>query len=278
MNDVWSVYARFVTMVPVKDLGDERLKSYLAVSDPTLATHAGVFIAEGRIVVERLIRLKRHSLQSLLLSPSAFTALSPLLSELDPDIPVFVAELREFERITGFNLHRGCLAIAERPALPAPASLIASARLVVVLESVTDADNVGGIFRNAAAFLADAVLLSGASCDPLYRKAIRTSMAATLAVPYARYDDWASVRGLLRDSRLTVVSMSPRAALSVDDFVAGLKPDDRIALVLGTEGRGLSDAVRQTSDVDVRIPVSPLVDSLNVSVAAGIVLSRLARF
>jgi tRNA G18 (ribose-2'-O)-methylase SpoU len=266
-----------VSVIRVEDLTDRRLSAYAAVSDPAQAHRAGFFIAEGRAVVERLLRSRQYPVRSLLLSEASLAALTPELTELSSSIPVFIAGPRHFEELTGFNLHRGCLAIADRPPAASPNSLVPSAKLIVMLESVSDPDNVGSIFRNAAAFMVDAVLLNPTSCDPLYRKAIRTSMGATLLVPFARYDSWASVCELLRGHGFTIVSLSPRAKLCLNDFVERPTPLERIALVLGPEGTGLSDDVRESSDVDVRIPVSLQVDSLNVSVASGIALFRLAR-
>jgi tRNA G18 (ribose-2'-O)-methylase SpoU len=266
-----------VPVVPIDHLNDERLLVYRGVRDPALARRSGLFVAEGRLVVERLLRMRRYSVESLLVSPTSLAALEDAVGILEPDVPVFVASPDELERLTGFNLHRGCLALVRRPRDVEPAPLIASAKLVVLLDGVADPDNVGGIFRNAAAFGADAVLLSRTSSDPLYRKAIRTSMAATLMVPFARYDDWPSISNLLGQYGFLLVTLSPRATLSIDDFVRALTGHERIALVLGTEAAGLGDDVRRAADADVRIPTSAHVDSLNVAVASGVALSRVSR-
>ena len=258
--------------------GDPRVSVYQSVSDAELMRLRGLFVAEGRLVVERLIAERRYAIQSVLLSDAACRALEPALETLGSDVPVYVCAASEFLGITGYQVHRGCLALAARPAPLLPDAVLAHAELVVALEGVTNADNVGGVFRNAAAFGADAVLLDHASCDPLYRKAIRTSMAATLRVPFARLADraseWPSALGGLRERGFTLVALTPaRLARDLDEFAASSRPA-RLALLLGSEGPGLSDAASTAVDHHVRIPVNPDVDSLNLAVAAGIALYR----
>jgi tRNA G18 (ribose-2'-O)-methylase SpoU len=163
---------------------------------------------------------------------------------------------------------------------PPPSPLddvLRDARLVVALEDVANADNVGGVFRNVAAFGADAVLLSPSCCDPLYRKAIRTSMAATLRVPFARIDAWPEGLSDLRARGFTLVALTPREPAQALDSFARTGRTDRLVLLVGAEGAGLSPAVERAADVRVRIPVRPVVDSLNLAVATGIALSRLTR-
>jgi tRNA G18 (ribose-2'-O)-methylase SpoU len=148
--------------------------------------------------------------------------------------------------------------------------------VVVVLEGVTNADNVGGVFRNAAAFAADAVLLSPTCCDPLYRKAIRTSMGATLRLPYARLDEWPHGLDALRDRGFTIAALTPRQeAATFADFAASHQ-GAKVALLVGTEGDGLTPAAAAAAHVLVRIPIAPAVDSLNLAVAVGIALHQLS--
>jgi tRNA G18 (ribose-2'-O)-methylase SpoU len=212
----------------------------------------------------------------LLLSDAACTALQPAIAALDSSVPVYVCAGTHFAALTGFNIHRGCLALAERPADASLDDVLRDARLVVVLEDVANADNVGGVFRNAAAFGADAVLLSPSSCDPLYRKALRTSMAATLRVPFARIDPEGGLDAL-RARGFSIVALTPRSPSEpLDEFAAG-RQFDRIALVVGAEGSGLTAAVESAADRRVRIPIAPGVDSLNLAVATGIALARLTR-
>jgi tRNA G18 (ribose-2'-O)-methylase SpoU len=258
---------------------DPRVSAYHAVRDADLVRARGLFVAEGRLVVERLIEDGRFPVQSMLLSEAALRAIEPALSALAPGLPVYVCAAGDFLGITGYDVHRGCLALAARPAAFALDMLLEDARTVVLLEGVTNADNVGGVFRNAAAFDVDAVLLDASSCDPLYRKAIRTSMAATLRIPFARLvdraDGWAAALAGLKDRGFTLVALTPAAsARDLDEFAASERPD-KLAILLGSEGPGLSAASDAIADHRVRIPIRPAVDSLNLAVAAGIVLHRL---
>ena len=167
-------------------------------------------------------------------------------------------------------------ALVHRPTAPPVEKVITAAGTMVVLEGVTNADNVGGVFRNAAAFGADAVLLSPTCCDPLYRKAVRTSMGATLQVPFARAGEaqWPGVLGRVRVEGFTLVALSPREpAETLDAFAA--RRSSRLALIVGTEGGGLTPAVEAAADCRVRIPTSGAVDSLNLAVAVGIALYAL---
>jgi tRNA G18 (ribose-2'-O)-methylase SpoU len=157
--------------------------------------------------------------------------------------------------------------------------LLAQSRMLVILEAVANPDNVGGVFRNAAAFGADGVLLSPTCCDPLYRKAIKTSMGATLQVPYARAgsDDWPAVIGRVRAAGFRIVALTPRASSETLEAFQARPRVPSIAVMLGTEGAGLTPAVEAAADDRVRIPISGAVDSLNVAVAAGIALHALQR-
>jgi tRNA G18 (ribose-2'-O)-methylase SpoU len=270
-----------MAVVRISGTADPRVSAYQSVSDAELVRQRGLFVAEGRLVVERLITERRYAIQSLLVSEAACRALESVLGTLDRDIPVYVCDGGEFLGITGYDVHRGCLALVERPAPHSLDAVLAQANLIVALEGVSNADNVGGVFRNAAAFSADAVLLDPASCDPLYRKAIRTSMAATLRVPFARLaeraSEWPSALAALRARGFTLVALTPAgSARDLDEFAASQRPA-RLALVLGSEGTGLSAAASAIVDHHVRIHINPDVDSLNVAVAAGIALYRLSR-
>ena len=256
----------------IESIDDPRIAAYRDLPDPELVLRRGLFIAEGRLVVRRVIADGRWHIHSVLVNQAARESLASALDAVAERTPVYLCDAEAFCGITGFNIHRGCLALVERPAAQPPEAVIAQAHTVVVLEAVANADHVGGIFRNAAAFGADAVLLSPACCDPLYRKAIRTSMAAVLRVPFARCDDWPQDLVRLRDRGFTIVALTPREpAVTLAEFAAKPRPE-RVALVAGAEGTGLSAGVEQAADHRVRIPIESSVDSLNVAVAVGIVL------
>jgi len=263
-------------MPPVRltRLDDPRVELFAGVSDPALLRRHRLFVAEGRFVVERLLDAGRYRVRSLLLNEPSYESLAPRLEALAPEIEVFVCGSADFTSITGFNLHRGCLALAERPRPLLVEQVLGEGRLFVVLERITDADNVGSIFRNAAAFGVDAVLLSATCCDPLYRKAIRTSMGASLNVPFARVMHWERGLDLLRGRGVARVALTPAAsAQPLADFCR--RRPEKLALLVGTEGAGLTAETLAHADYTVRIPIEPAVDSLNVAVATGIALARL---
>jgi tRNA G18 (ribose-2'-O)-methylase SpoU len=263
--------------ITIETADDPRVADYRDLSASDSIRARGLFVAEGRLVVERLIADRRYGVRSLLLSPAAAAALVMSLTKLDADVPVYVCAVRHFLGITGFDIHRGCLALVERPPQLNALDIVTHADLIVVLERVANADNVGGVFRNAAAFGAAAVLLSPGCCDPLYRKAIRTSMAASLKVPFAWADDWPGALSALKSLGFTLLALTPREpALSLDEFVQRPRAG-RVALLVGAEGAGLTAPVEAAADWRVRIPIAADVDSLNLSVAAGIALSRLSR-
>jgi len=265
----------FVSFVVPVSGSDPRLELYRSVRDPDLAAMHGVFVAEGRIVVGRVLDDPSYRVQSLLLNDAAHRDLEAAVARLDPSIPIFICKTDDFRALTGFNIHRGCLALVERPAPLGVSDLIADAQRLLVLEGVTNADNVGGIFRNAAAFGADGVLLSPDSCDPLYRKAIRTSMAAVLRVPFARSRDWSADLARIRAAGFALVAFTPSEKAEPIDAFATRAGIMRLALAFGGEGSGLTPVLLAAADASVRIPVTRDVDSLNVAVAAGIALYRL---
>lgn len=259
----------------ITDVDDPRVRDYRLLGDPRELRARGLFVAEGRLVVERMLLDPRYVVDSLLLNPASLEALAePLRTR--PDVPIFESPTGNFEAITGFNIHRGCLALVHRLPLLSVADAVGDARVVAVLEGVTDADNVGGVFRNAAAFGAGAVLLSPTCCDPLYRKAVRTSVGHVLRVPFARMDPWPASLAKLKASGFTIAALSPKQpAVTLDDF-ARLASGTRVALLIGTEGQGLSRSAEQHADVRVRIPIAAQVDSLNLAVATGIALHAIA--
>jgi tRNA G18 (ribose-2'-O)-methylase SpoU len=265
-------------VIHVASVSDARLDDYRNIPDPNLLRDHGIFVAEGRHVVRRLLTESRFATRSLLLTPPAHDSLSDLLPRA-AHIPVFVVSQEAMNAITGFNIHRGCLAIGERLPLPRWQELARGARRLVILEHVSNADNVGAIFRNAAAFGVDAVLLGPSCTDPLYRKAIRTSMGAALKVPFAVMPEWPGDLRALQGEGFTVVALTPAPdAEDLRNAVAQrLSAANRIALLLGHEGAGLSDEALRSADLRVRIPMTAEVDSLNVATAAAIALYELSR-
>ncbi len=263
-----------MTLVTIANAGDERLRDYRGVSDPDLAARDGLFIAEGRLVVRRLLTASRFAARSVLVTESALVALRDVL-DARPALPVFVVPQSVINGITGFNIHRGCLALGHRPEPPRWQQVLDGARHLVCLERIANADNVGGIFRNAHAFGTHGILLDGVSTDPLYRKAIRTSMAATLQVPFARAEPWPHALTELRRLGFTVIATTPAdSAIPLADAAKSVAGRPR-ALVFGHEGDGLAPATLAACDLHARIPISRHVDSLNVATAAAIALYEL---
>jgi tRNA G18 (ribose-2'-O)-methylase SpoU len=257
----------------VASADDPRLDGYRRVGDPSWLKDHHLFVAEGRLVVDRLLGLDTFSIQSILVDRAAHDAMLERLSSADTD--VYVCSDDTLAGITGFNFHRGCLALAVRPAPTAPDALLSAERLLA-LEGVGNPDNIGGLFRVAAAFGVGGLLLSPTTGDPLYRKAIRTSMGAALRLPYARLDDWPAALGRFRAHGFRIVALTPdRAAAPLSTFARELDGWNRLIVLVGSEGPGLDEGTLAGADARVRIPIDPAVDSLNVVVAAGIALHRL---
>lgn len=262
-------------VVRISDLNDPLIADYRNVPDAELLSSRGLFVAEGRLVVSRLLT-SRFRTRSVLLTETVLRALGGSVTS-HPELPVFVVTQDAMNAITGFNIHRGCLALGERPAPVAWPEVSRNGRTVIVLEAVANADNVGGIFRNAAALGTGAVLLGPSCADPLYRKAIRTSMGAALSVPFAALTDWPADLGRLRASGFRLLALTPRADAEPLDACAVRFARDRVALLVGHEGEGLSEAAIEAADLKVRIPMAKGVDSVNVATAAAIALYELAR-
>lgn len=261
---------------------DARVAAYRGVRDGDLLRAKGLFVAEGRIVVRRVIDDPRYVVQSVMVNDAALKDLEATLTSLAADVPVLVCRADDLAAAAGYDVHRGCLALVHRPPPSTVDEVVGGASVLVVLEGVSNADNVGGVFRSAAAFGAG-VLLSPTCCDPLYRKAIRTSMGAVLRVPFARVDDgdWPGALARIGAAGFTIVALTPREpSETLEAFTRQPRPA-RVALIVGTEGAGVSAAAEAAADHRVRIPIDGDVDSLNLAVAAGIALytmsSRVAR-
>jgi tRNA G18 (ribose-2'-O)-methylase SpoU len=261
--------------VPVDDAADPRLADYLGLNDPAGRIRAeaagGFFIVEGALAIERLLALGSWPIRSILVTPKMAARL-PLDGV---GAPVYVAAPRVLEQVVGFDLHRGAVASVDRPPPLDPATLLADARLVAVLEGVNDHENLGALFRNAAAFGVDAVLLDPTTADPLYRRSVRVSMGHVLAVPFARLAALPAGLDVLATAGLTTIALSPAPASVA---LKALDPSTLgpAAVLLGAEGSGLSPAVLAAADRRVHIPMAPGVDSLNVATAAAVAWHHLA--
>ena len=261
-------------VIPIDQPEDPRLDDYRNVSDGELLRRSNLFVAEGRLVVRRLLSSGRRPV-SLLVNDASLRSLEGEFGGLFEEIPVYVGSAPVLAGVVGFHLHRGCLALAPRPTGASVADVARNASLLVILEGVTDPDNVGSAFRNAAALGADGVLLNRCG-DPLYRKAIRTSMGHALLVPHALVDDLRGALAALKTAGFTVMALTPRAdAIPLADFARSRPPGGRIAVLVGSEGEGLSADAEAAADACVRIPMHRSVDSLNVSTAIGIALYEL---
>jgi tRNA G18 (ribose-2'-O)-methylase SpoU len=252
---------------------------YRNIPDPERVGRRGIFIAEGRRVVRRLLTRSRLATRSVMVTEAALDDVRPALAA-HPDVPVYVVPQPVMNEIAGFNIHRGCLALGERPEPRDWRSLARDARRLVILERIGDPDNVGSAFRNSAAFGVDAVLLDPATTDPLYRKAIRTSMGATLVVPFARIGrpgpfgpgDWPRALGELDREGVAVVALTPFSTAPCLRTIAEQVSNRRVALVLGHEGDGLTQGALDACGLRARIPMAPGADSINVAAAAAIAM------
>jgi len=264
-----------VPVTTIDDASDPRLADYRNIPDPDLARAHGLFVAEGRLVVGRLLE-SRFVTKSVMVTPPALDAVAPLLPSR-PCVPVYVVPQTVMNGVAGFNIHRGCLAIGQRPATKPWQTVAQTATRLVVLERVGNADNVGATFRAAAAFGVDGIVLDAACADPLYRKAIRTSMGASLRIPFAADVPWPAAVSTLRDDGWLVVGLTPSSDAQPLARAIEASPGARTALVLGHEGAGLTAEAMQACTRLARIPMAAGVDSLNVSMAAGIALYELDR-
>lgn len=252
----------------VSDVNDPRLADYRALKDRDLSSEGGGrFIAESERVVRRLIE-SRLVVHSVLVTPTRMGSLGAVLDGVT--CPVFVAEQSLLNDIAGFHVHRGCLAVGQRPTT---ATVPETARTIVVLEDLVDADNLGASVRNAAAFGADALVLSPRCADPFYRKAIRVAIGATFTLPIVRLAAWPEDLGVLK-SQFGFALLGAVVDPNATSLAAVLRPA-KVALLLGSEGPGLTAAARAACDQLVTIPMAPGADSLNVATAGAVALFHL---
>lgn len=265
----------------IDSLSDSRLDDYRDVRDKDLLRERSVFVVEGRENVRRLLLESAHEPVSLLFSEPAFGAMGDCLSQLPDEIPVFVGSREVVSTVAGFDLHRGCLAVVPRKPEADVASLLAAPgerSLVVVLDGLTNPDNVGSLFRSAMALGADAVLCCPRCCDPFYRKAIRVSMGAVLCVPTARFASWPGGLIDLRAADYRIIALDPgedAEEIGSSNWTVHVQALPRVALVLGSEGSGLAAETLAVCDERHRIGMIPGFDSLNVATAGAIALHHL---
>ncbi|AKN16200.1 rRNA methyltransferase [Mycobacterium haemophilum DSM 44634] len=263
----------------INDPDDPRLDDFRDLNSidrrPDLPTGKGLVIAEGVLVVQRMLASR--------FTPLALLGTDRRLVELKDDLagdvkaPYYRASADVMARVVGFHLNRGVLAAARRVPEPTVAQLVADARTVAVLEGVNDHENLGSIFRNAAGLGVDAVVFGSGCADPLYRRAVRVSMGHALLVPYARVTDWPADLVALKERGFRLLALTPhREACALPEAMTAVR-GERIAVLVGAEGPGLTPAILRLSDVRVRIPMSRGTDSLNVATAAAIAFYERAR-
>ncbi|MGK5631977.1 TrmH family RNA methyltransferase [Streptomyces sp. URMC 123] len=263
-------------LITIDDPADPRLRDYTDLTDVELRRRRepaeGLFIAEGEKVIRRA-REAGYGMRSMLLSAKWVDVMRDVIDEAGA--PVYVIEPELAERVTGYHVHRGALASMRREPLPDAAELLAGARRVAVMESVNDHTNIGAIFRSAAALGMDAVLLSPDCADPLYRRSVKVSMGAVFSVPYARLEHWPRGLESVREAGFTLLALTPDEKARAVDEVAPHRME-RVALMLGAEGDGLSTKALVAADEWVRIPMAHGVDSLNVGAAAAVAFYAVA--
>jgi tRNA G18 (ribose-2'-O)-methylase SpoU len=269
-------YQPVAELITIDDPDDPRLHDYVALTDVELRRRRepaeGLFIAEG----EKVIRRARHAgyrMRSMLLSAKWVDVMRDVIDEVPA--PVYAVSPELAEQVTGYHVHRGALASMGRKPLPDADDLLGTARRIVVMESVNDHTNIGAIFRSAAALGMDAVLLSPDCADPLYRRSVKVSMGAVFSVPYARLDSWPRDLEAVRAAGFKLLALTP-ADKATDIDEAAPHRLDRVALLLGAEGDGLSTQALVAADEWVRIPMAHGVDSLNVGAAAAVAFYAVA--
>jgi tRNA G18 (ribose-2'-O)-methylase SpoU len=258
-------------VIDVDDAADPRLDDFRDLNSvdrrPDLASGKGLVIAEGVLVVQRMLASRFR--------PRAMLGTDRRLRELEADLdatdaPYYRASAEVMADVVGFHLNRGVLAAAPRPAELSVDAVLGGARTVAVLEGVNDHENLGSIFRNAAGLGVDAVVFGTGCADPLYRRAVRVSMGHALLVPYAWAVAWPADLSSLRDNGFRLLAMTPDpVAETLADAMATVA-DERVAILVGAEGPGLTETAMRASDIRVRIPMSRGTDSLNVATAAAL--------
>ena len=263
-----------VPTIRVTDPDDPRIAAFRDVRERDVAGRLHGFIAEGEVVLRVLARTRLYRARSLLIAAQRIERLRPLIDSFGPDVETYAAAQAVMDQIAGFPIHRGILAFGERAPAVAAGTLLAGLpahATVLALFGIANHDNMGGLFRNAAAFGAAAVLLDPTCCDPLYRKAIRVSTGSALTLPFARFAAGVDPVALLTAQGFETLALSPAGTTRLSE----LTPSTRTAILLGAEGPGLPKEILERART-ISIPMAPGVDSLNVASTSGIVLHHLA--
>ena len=265
---------RRVAIFEVDDALDPRLADYVSLTDVTLRSRhepdMGIYIAESAYIIRRALEAG-HRPRSILMDRRWLDEMTDVLDSIPGDTEVLVGAPALLEAVTGFHVHRGALAAMHRPALPSVHEVVQRAHRIVILEDLVNHTNVGAIFRSAAALGVDAVLITPRCADPLYRRSVRVSMGTVFQIPWTRISDWPMGLDHLRGLGFTIAAVSPLGENNVDLRQFAIDPPERLALVFGTEGAGLTNQVAAEADVSVRIPMRGGVDSLNVAAASAVV-------
>jgi tRNA G18 (ribose-2'-O)-methylase SpoU len=266
-----------MNIIKIDDADDPRLELYCNIKERDLVSRNGRFIAEGKVVLTVLLSSTLFEAESVLVLDSRLSGLMPVLEMAVADLAVYVVSASVMDRISGFHMHRGILALGKRRLVIEQQQSFASSfgadALVVVLVGLSNHDNVGSIFRNAAAFKADGVILDDESCDPLYRKALRVSVGAVLKVPFVKGGSLNQIADDLTTNGFMLAALSPRGTKSV----LSIPKTGKRALILGSEGDGLPHSLLNRLTAWT-IPMAPDFDSLNVATASGIALFHASGF
>lgn len=264
-------------LISIDDPDDPRVEGFRDIRERDLRGRKGLFVAEGSVVLRVLAEAHaagRFAAERVLVLENRLNGIRDILAAFPPDVPIMTARREVIDRIAGFPMHRGVLALGSRPGsllLEETVANLPRQALVLVASEIANHDNMGALFRNAAAFGADAVLLDAQCCDPLYRKAIRVSVGAVLSVSFAIAPDVNTMAEALKDADFTVFGLSPRGKTGLSE----MRTAPRTALIVGAEGEGLPAALLGSVET-LRIEQAPGFDSLNVAAAAGIALHAAA--
>ncbi|OPB35240.1 TrmH family RNA methyltransferase [Bartonella taylorii] len=261
-----------LNITTIYETDDPRLRNYHNIREKDLVGRQHQFIAEGKVTLSALLHSKEFSALSLLIVIERLPGLMPLLKETQPTCPIYCVPQKVMDNIAGFHVHRGVLGIGKRKTLLSLQNFLQDLpekALILVLCGISNHDNMGAIFRNAAAFASNGIIVDKTSCDPLYRKSIRVSAGATLKIPYTQGADINNIITALHDVDFHLYALSPSSPC----ILKQAKITKRTALILGTEGDGLPSHVLQKSDT-LRIPMAHGFDSLNVATASGIALAH----